>query len=125
MGAPDLERLRRIAAELFYPSEEDAPVLVEDLGAAASVGEAVHARWHGSGEASIDDFFAAPTRGGFASAFPENAAGFAALRTALEDEVGPLAAFVTGPGGVETHLVAGRHPGSGRVIAVVTTVIAT
>lgn len=108
---------------LFYPSEEDAALVVEELGP-GSVVEAVHARWPGANEVGIDDFFAAPSRGGFAAAHPENVAGFAALRNALEAEAGPLTAFVAGEG-IETHLVAGRLHDSGCVIAVVTTVVAT
>ena len=110
-------------AGLFYPSEEDAALVVEELGP-GSVVEAVHARWPDAEEASVDDFFAAPSRGGFAAAYPENVAGFAALRTALEAAAGPLAAFVMGEG-IETHLVAGRDRDSGHVVAVVATVVAT
>lgn len=122
MTRPDLASLRALASDLFYPSESDAPLVVVDLGVGA-VEAVVHATYTDAEPLDVDAFFAAPARGGFATEFPDNVAGFERLRAALEDALGPLTGFVAGAG-IEKHLVAGRDA-NGHVVAVVAEVVAT
>lgn len=115
----DLADVRALLAGLFYPSEEDAPLEAAVLSG-ADVASAVADAHPGVEPMPLDAFFAAPSAGGFAAAFPDNVAGFARLRAWLTEHTTELAAFRAG----DARVVAGKLAG-GDVLVVTTCVVQT
>ncbi len=115
-----IDELSDLTRGLFYPSEEDAPLEVKDLGVSTGVPGAVLKSYPAAVPMPMIEFFAAPVRGGFAAAFPENVAGFARLLTRFEETTRACAAYRAG----DTRLVAGQLE-DGRIVVVATSVVET
>lgn len=120
-----LAALTSLTEGVCYPSEEDAPVRVVDLGVADAPEIAVEREAPGAVAVDTADILAAPLEGGFGEEFPEDGAKLARAVEILRAACGGVTAFRASSGScVARVFVLGRHA-SGHVVGLETRVVAS